>query len=74
VNERNDSNMEKKWWESKAVVGGLITVCAAAVGAFGIVIDADTQDQIAEFVVVVATAIGGLLAIYGRVKADSKIK
>ena len=66
--------MQKKWWESKAVVGGLITVGAAVAGGFGIVIDADTQDQIAECVVVAATAIGGLLAIYGRVKADSKIK
>ena len=66
--------MQKKWWESKAVVGGLITVGAAVAGGFGIVIDADAQDQIAECVVVAATAIGGLLAIYGRVKAESKIK
>lgn len=66
--------MEKKWWESKAVWGGLIAVGAAAAGAFGIVIDVDTQDQIAECVVVAATAIGGLLAIYGRVKAEQQIK
>jgi len=66
--------MEKKWWESKTVVGGLIAVGAAVAGAFGIAIDTDTQDQIAECVVVAATAIGGLLAIYGRVKAESKIK
>jgi len=66
--------MQKKWWESKAVVGGLITVCAAIAGGFGIVIDTDTQDQISECVVVAATAIGGLLAIYGRVKAEQQIK
>jgi len=66
--------MQKKWYESKTVWGGLIAVGAAAAGAFGIVIDADTQDQIAECIVVIATAAGGLLAIYGRIKADREIR
>lgn len=64
----------KEWYKSKTVWGGLIAVGAAAAGAFGIVVDQDTQDQIAECAVVIATAAGGLLAIYGRIKAESKLK
>lgn len=64
----------KEWYESKTVWGGLIAVGAAVAGGFGIIIDQDTQDQIAEGIVVIATAAGGLLAIYGRIKADSEIK
>ena len=64
----------KKWWESKAVWGGLIAVVSAVAGAFGIAVDGATQDQIAEYAVVVAGAVGGMLAIYGRLKADKEIK
>lgn len=66
--------MPKEWYKSKTVWGGLIAVGAAAAGAFGIAIDEGTQDQIAELAVVAATAIGGLLAIYGRIRADREIR
>jgi hypothetical protein len=64
----------KKWWQSKAVWGGLIAVGSAVAGAFGIVVDEPTQEQIAEYAVVIAGAVGGLLAIYGRLKADKKLR
>ena len=66
--------MPKEWYKSKAIWGGLIAVGSAIAGAFGVIISADTQDQIAELVVVGASAVGGLLAIYGRVKAEQQIK
>ena len=66
--------MPKEWYKSKTVWGGLIAVGSAIAGACGIIISADTQDQIAELVVVGASAVGGLLAIYGRVKAEQQIK
>lgn len=64
----------KSWYESKAVWGGLIAVASAAVGTFGVVVDADTQAQIADLIVVGVGAVGGLLAIYGRIKAGKSIK
>ena len=64
----------KKWYESKAVWGGIITVGAAVAGALGIVVDVDTQGQIADLVTLALSAIGGLVAIYGRIKADKLIK
>lgn len=64
----------KKWWQSKTVWGGMVAVGAAVAGAFGLQVDGQTQNEIAEYITVGAGAIGGLLAIYGRLKADKGIK
>ena len=64
----------KAWYTSKAVWGGLIAVGASIAGGFGVVVGADTQGQIADFIVIGVGAVGGLLAIYGRVKAGKTIK
>jgi hypothetical protein len=63
----------KKWWESRAVWGGLIALGSAVAGAFGIYVDGATQEEIANYIVVGAGAVGGLVAIYGRLKAEKKI-
>lgn len=67
-------NMAKYWYKSKTVWGGLIAVGAAIAGAFGVSMDADTQNKIADYIVVGVGAVGGLVAIYGRFKADQQIK
>jgi hypothetical protein len=64
----------KPWYLSKTVWGGLVAVGASALGFFGYSVDAGTQDQLSDALVMGATAIGGVLAIYGRVKATKKIK
>ena len=64
----------KEWYKSKTVWGGLIAVGAAVASGFGVVVDADTQSQISDLIVVGIGAIGGLIAIYGRVKAGKTIK
>ena len=67
--------MENKyWWQSKTIWGGLVAIGAATAGAFGIAIDDATQGEIVDYIMVIAGAVGGLLAIYGRVKADRVIK
>lgn len=63
----------KKWWESKAVWGGIVAVLAGASGLFGITLGADEQAQVADAAMAIASAVGGLLAVYGRVKADKKV-
>jgi hypothetical protein len=65
---------EKKWWESRTVWGGLVAIGAAAAGAAGYQVDADTQGQAVELILAGITAVGGLLAIVGRVKATKAIK
>jgi len=66
--------MPKEWYKSKTVWGGIIAVGAAIAGAFGISLDVATQYQISDYIVVGVGAVGGLLAIYGRVKAEQSIK
>lgn len=64
----------KKWYASKTVWGGLIAVASATAGLFGVYIDEQTQAQITDLALVGAGAVGGLIAIWGRIKADKEIK
>lgn len=66
--------MDKKWYQSKAVWGGLIAVLAAVAGAFGVDIGAEEQSLLADHALELVGAVGGVLAIYGRIKADGRIK
>lgn len=64
----------KNWWQSKTIWGGIITVLAVALGAFGYTLSGDDQIALVEIVSTIGGAIGGLLAIYGRVKASKAVK
>lgn len=63
----------KPWYLSKTVWGSLIAVGAAVAAGFGVIVDAGTQDEIAGYAVAIAGAVGGLVAVWGRVKAEKKI-
>ncbi|MBS4699352.1 hypothetical protein [Aeromonas media] len=60
--------------KSRAVIGGAIAVGAGIAGLFGIDVDAQTQSSLATTAVDVASAVGGLLAIWGRLKATHVVK
>lgn len=63
----------KPWWNSVVVWGGLITIASSAASAFAEVeIDPATQSKIALYIVEITSALGGLIAIYGRVRAAHK--
>ena len=64
----------KKWYKSKAVWGGLVSALAGLAGIFGFVVDDGTQADLANACFAASSAIGGFLAVYGRVKAVSCIK
>ena len=68
----------KPWYASKTIWGGIIALIAAVFSLFGHQIDPETQkfltDQSVQIATAVAAAAGGILAIYGRVKADKKVK
>jgi hypothetical protein len=61
-------------FSSKTVWGGIIVVVAAIAGLFGYSISADDQASILAYVDNVALAVGGLLAIYGRITATKRIE
>ena len=61
----------KPWWQSKGVVGGFIAAAAPVVALFGVDVDVEQTTQIARQC---AGLVGGVLAVYGRVKADSPVR
>ncbi|SMO75399.1 hypothetical protein SAMN06269117_1263 [Balnearium lithotrophicum] len=71
-------NETKKWYESKAIWGAVVTIFAIVLGFFGVQIDEQTKqvliNETTAFASAAAALVGSLLAIYGRVKAEKKIK
>jgi hypothetical protein len=67
-------NDVKPWYMSKGVWGGLIAMLAAILGDFGYALGADDQVALADIALSIGGALGGLLAIYGRVKASKGVK
>lgn len=63
----------KHWYESKGVLSSLVVIAAAAAGMRGYVIDETTQSEIVELVFLLVTAVGGVGALYGRIKATKTI-
>ena len=63
----------KAWYQSSGVWGGIVTLGAAIAGGFGIVVDEGSQKELVGYLVALGTAVGGVLALYGRVTANKKI-
>jgi tetrahydrodipicolinate N-succinyltransferase len=68
----------KPWWQSRAIIGGAVSIGAVVAGLFGFNVDPDTQavivDQGVAIGAAVATVVGGVMAIWGRIKATKAIK
>lgn len=63
----------KSWYQSKTIWGGIASALVAIALAFGIVIGEAEQSVIVDALVAGGAAIGAVLAIYGRVKAEGDI-
>ncbi len=63
----------KKWYESKTIWASIVTVAAAVAGMFGYTIDTDTQNAIISNITSLVAAVGGVIAMWGRIVADKKI-
>lgn len=63
----------KAWYQSKAVWGGLIAVLAAIAGVFGYTIGGEDQAALVEAISAAAGVVGGIMAVWGRVKATKSI-
>lgn len=78
---RIDMDQTKKWFESAGVWGGIVAAIAGGAGLLGYTITPEDQAQIAstaskvaELVVSFGALGGGILSIFGRVRASKSIK
>lgn len=67
-------NDTKSWLASKTVWGGVIAVLAAVAGLFGLPIDTGMQEEAVAILTAIAGGVGGLLAIWGRLKANKRVE
>lgn len=63
----------KQWYFSKTVWGALVAIAASLMQAAGLELDPTAQGQLADNLVALAGALGGLVAIYGRLTAESRL-
>ncbi len=63
----------KNWYQSKTIWGALIAVAASALQLAGLEIGAAEQAELADIAVTLTGAVGGLLALYGRLVATGPI-
>ncbi len=63
----------KAWYKSKTVMSSLVTVLASLIGLAGIVIEPAMQATITNTLLGMTTVVTGVLAIYGRVTANTKV-
>jgi len=64
----------KNWYSSKTIWGAVISVVASVLHFTGIELGAADKSQLVDAIVNISGALGGLLAVYGRVTARAAIK
>jgi hypothetical protein len=63
----------KQWYQSKTVWGAMIAMAAPLLKHAGVEMGLAEQADLADALATLAGALGGVLAIYGRVKATRSI-
>ena len=63
----------KYWYQSKTVWGSLIAIMASVLHAGGFELGSEAQNELADSIVALVGAVGGLLAIYGRLSAEKRV-
>ncbi|MDO6966808.1 hypothetical protein [Rhizobium alvei] len=63
----------KAWYQSRAVWGALVAILAGVLQMAGLSLDAAGQAQLTDSVLALVGIVGGLLALYGRLKATAAL-
>lgn len=63
----------KPWYLSKTIWAALVSIIATAATFFGFTIDDNLRESLSGGLLQLVTAIAGIVAIFGRVSASTKI-
>lgn len=64
---------EKVWYQSRSVIGSVVTILALICGLFNLTVDEQAQSDIVNLTVVVVGVVGSEVSIWGRVTATKTI-
>jgi hypothetical protein len=67
----------KNWWASRGVVGGLVALVCGVLAAMGYAAtaeDAAIMTNATEAVLSAISAVGGAVALWGRIRATKRIR
>lgn len=64
----------KNWYMSKTVWGGVVAILASCSHLLGVEIGLDDQSGLVDGLTALATAVGGLVAIWGRISATKRLR
>lgn len=62
------------WYQSQAIWGGIVATAAPVLGLLGYALSPEDAQAVATAAVGIASGIGGILAIYGRLTTTRQIK
>ncbi|MCY0094451.1 hypothetical protein [Hoeflea ulvae] len=63
----------KPWWQSKTLWGAIVTLGSAGLGLAGLDVSDADREALIELLTSLGAAIGGLMAIFGRITAKNRI-
>jgi hypothetical protein len=63
----------KPWWQSKTLWGATVTIASAALGLAGYELGDADREALVGLLTSLGAALGGIIAIVGRVRARSRI-
>lgn len=66
--------MSKEWYRSKTIWGASVALAGAIAGLFGVETSVEANEALVAALTNLATAVGALLAIFGRFQASEPIR
>ena len=63
----------KTWLQSRTIWGALIAIAASTASLAGIEIEAGEQAELVDWIMALVAAGGGILALFGRIAARSRL-
>jgi len=63
----------KPWWQSRTLWGAIVTIASAGLGLAGLDLGDADREALIELLTSLGAALGGVIAIVGRITAKNRI-